>query len=117
MVGGFDMAGIPHKDLTNEAFEAISQRFRVLSDPMRLKILYNLRGGELSVSDIVGRTGGSQSNVSKHLSMLLTNGMVHRRREGTSAFYSIADDYVFSLCDNVCGGIEAELEHRRRAFK
>jgi DNA-binding transcriptional ArsR family regulator len=111
------MEGIPHKNLTDEAFDAISQRFRVLSDPMRLKILYNLRGGELSVSDIVEKTGGSQSNVSKHLSMLLTHGMVHRRREGTSAFYSIADDYVFSLCDNVCGGIEAELEHRRNAFR
>lgn len=111
------MEGIPKKNLTNEAFDAISQRFRVLSDPMRLKILYNLRGGELSVSDIVEKTGGSQSNISKHLSMLLTHGMVHRRREGTSAFYSIADDYVFSLCDNVCGGIEAELEHRRNAFR
>jgi DNA-binding transcriptional ArsR family regulator len=111
------MEGSPHKNMTDDAFEAISQRFRVLSDPMRLKILYNLRGGELSVSDIVERTGGSQSNVSKHLSLLLTHGMVHRRRAGTSAFYAIADDYVFSLCDNVCGGIEAELEHRRQAFR
>jgi DNA-binding transcriptional ArsR family regulator len=104
------------KDLSDDAFYAISQRFRVLSDPMRLKILYNLQAGEMSVGEIVERTGGSQSNISKHLSLLLTHGMVHRRREGTSAFYSIADGSVFMLCDNVCGGIESDLENRRRAF-
>lgn len=105
------------KDLSQEAFEAISQRFRVLSDPMRLKILYNLKSGELSVTDIVERTGGSQSNISKHLSLMLANGIVHRRREGTSAYYSIADPSLFELCDRVCGGIESDLENRRRAFQ
>ena len=111
------MGNAPEKNLSDDAFEAISQRFRVLSDPMRLKILYNLSSGELSVSDIVARTGGSQSNVSKHLSLLLANGLVHRRREGTSAYYAIADQSVFELCDNVCGGIESDLENRRKAFQ
>jgi DNA-binding transcriptional ArsR family regulator len=106
-----------NKNLSQEAFEAISQRFRVLSDPMRLKILFNLRSGELSVTDIVERTGGSQSNVSKHLSLMLANGIVHRRREGTSAYYSITDESLFELCDKVCGGIESDLENRRRAFQ
>jgi DNA-binding transcriptional ArsR family regulator len=105
------------KNLSHEAFEAISQRFRVLSDPMRLKILYNLKSGEMSVTQIVETTGGSQSNVSKHLSMMLTHGIVHRRRDGTSAFYAIADPSVFELCDNVCGGIESNLETRRKAFQ
>jgi DNA-binding transcriptional ArsR family regulator len=105
------------RNLSHEAFEAISQRFRVLSDPMRLKILYNLKSGEMSVTQIVDSTGGSQSNVSKHLSMMLTHGMVSRRRDGTSAYYTIADPSVFELCDNVCGGIESNLEHRRQAFQ
>jgi ArsR family transcriptional regulator len=108
---------VADKDLSPEAFEAISQRFRVLSDPLRLKILYNLRSGELSVTEIVGRTGGSQSNISKHLSLMLANGIVHRRRDGTSAYYSIADTSLFDLCDRVCGGIENDLESRRRAFR
>jgi ArsR family transcriptional regulator len=111
------MAQAPDKHLSHEAFEAISQRFRVLSDPLRLKILYNLKTGEMSVTDIVEVTGGSQSNVSKHLSLLLSHGLVGRRREGTSAFYSIVDDSVFELCDNVCGGIENNLEARRQAFQ
>lgn len=111
------MTQVPDKNLSQEAFEAISQRFRVLSDPLRLKILYNLKTGEMSVTDIVEVTGGSQSNVSKHLSLLLSHGLVGRRREGTSAYYSIIDDSVFELCDNVCGGIENNIEARRRAFQ
>ena len=111
------MAQAPEKNLSQEAFEAISQRFRVLSDPLRLKILYHLKSGEMSVTDIVETTGGSQSNVSKHLSLLLSHGMVGRRREGTSAYYSISDPSVFDLCDNVCGGIENNLEVRRQAFQ
>jgi DNA-binding transcriptional ArsR family regulator len=111
------MEQAPERNLSNEAFEAISQRFRVLSDPMRLKILYNLKFREMSVTEIVEATGGSQSNVSKHLSMMLSHGMVGRRREGTSAYYSITDPSVFELCDNVCGGIENDLDARRRAFR
>lgn len=107
----------PERNLSDEAFEAISQRFRALSDPLRLKILYNLKSGEMSVTDIVDRTGGSQSNVSKHLSLLLNHGLVTRRREGTSAYYAISDPSVFELCNNVCGGIENDLESRRRAFQ
>ena len=83
----------------------------------RLKILYNLKTGEMTVTEIVETTGGSQSNVSKHLSLMLSHGMVGRRRKGTSAFYSIADPSVFDLCDNVCGGIENNLEARRQAFQ
>ena len=58
------MAHAPERNLSHEAFEAISARFRVLSDPLRLKILYNLKTGEMSVTQIVESTGGSQSNVS-----------------------------------------------------
>lgn len=108
---------MPIKNMTPEVFEAIAQRFRVLSDPMRLRILYSLRSGEMTVTGLVERTGGSQSNVSKHLSTLLTHGLVQRRREKTSAYYSITDPSLFNLCDQVCGGIDRDLENRRRAFQ
>lgn len=107
----------PAKPLTDQAFEEISHRFRLLSDPMRLKILHHLGKRELSVSEIVVRTAGSQSNVSKHLSLLLSHGLVRRRREGTSAYYSVSDPSIFELCDKVCGGIGRDLESRRRAFE
>lgn len=105
------------KKMTDATFDQLAQRFRVLSDPMRLRILHSLGSDELSVSAIVERTGGSQSNISKHLSTLLANGLVSRRREGTSALYSVADRSIFDLCDQVCGGIERDLTERRRAFR
>jgi ArsR family transcriptional regulator len=108
---------MPRKKMTEATFEQIAQRFRALSDPMRLRILFHLGSEELTVTDIVERTGGSQSNISKHLSMLLSHGLVSRRRQGTSAFYSITDPSIFGLCDQVCGGIERDLTARRDAFR
>ena len=102
------MAQAPDKNLSHEAFEAISQRFRVLSDPMRLKILYNLKTGEMSVTDIVETTGGSQSNVSKHLSLLRNAGIVIDEKRGKQVFYSLR---VTCLTDFlVC--VESVLESR-----
>ena len=103
--------------MSREAFEAIAQRFRVLSDPMRLEILHLISDGELTVSELVERTGGTQSNISRHLSTLLLHGIVRRRREGTSAYYSITEMSIFELCDQVCGGIERSLAGRRRALQ
>jgi len=107
----------PRKNLTEDAFGAIAQRFRLLSDPLRLRILHTLGNDEMTVGGLVDQIGGSQSNISKHLSLLLTHGIVYRRREGTSAFYSVADTSIFSLCDTVCGGIDRDLENRRKAFQ
>jgi len=103
-----------NRAMTPELFGAIAQRFRVLSDPMRLQIMYRIGDAEKTVSELVELTGGSQSNISKHLSTLLAHGLVRRRREGTSAFYSITELSVFELCDQVCGGIERTLEGKRQ---
>ena len=111
------MAGKKEKTMSREAFEAIAQRFRVLSDPMRLEILHQIGEGEATVTELVERTGGSQSNVSKHLATLLAHGLVRRRRQGTSAYYSITELSIFELCDQVCGGIERSLAGRQRALQ
>ena len=107
----------PKKNMTEEAFQAIAQRFRALSDAGRLRILFHLGKEELTVTELVERTGGSQSNISKHLSILLTQGLVERRREGTSAYYSIKDPSIFALCDQICGQIDEDLEKRPKAFR
>jgi DNA-binding transcriptional ArsR family regulator len=105
------------KPTSDDAFEALAMRFRALGDPLRLKILYNLVEGECMVTELIARTGGSQSNVSKHLSTLLTHDLVQRRRAGTSAYYSITDESILELCNRVCEGIDRNLEKRRKAFR
>ncbi|MGZ4410634.1 MAG: ArsR/SmtB family transcription factor [Gaiellaceae bacterium] len=90
--------------------ELIAARFRVLSDPMRIRLVDRLREGEASVGELVEATGGSQQNVSKHLGILLGAGILARRQQGNLAYYRIVDESVFELCERVCGSIERRLE-------
>lgn len=91
------------------AMGKISERFKALSEPMRLRLIYALMDGEKTVSELVKETDGVQANVSKHLSVLLDAGILGRRKQGTSAYYRIADESVFELCDLVCGSIHDRL--------
>jgi DNA-binding transcriptional ArsR family regulator len=89
--------------MLNEAMtELVAKRFRVLGEPMRLRILQALENGEKAVNDIVVLLEGSQPNISKHLKALCQEGLVARRRAGLNICYSIADPMVFKLCDLVC---------------
>ena len=87
------------KDLTPEALELIAARFRVLSEPMRLRILHAIGEGEMTVTELVEGLEAGQANVSKHLGVLLDAGVVARRKEGLNAYYSIADETIFQLCE------------------
>jgi DNA-binding transcriptional ArsR family regulator len=93
-----------------ELAELIAARMRVIGDPTRIRLLDALRDGERSVAELTEALGTSQQNVSKHLGVLLSAGIVARRKEGTSAFYAIADPTVFALCEQVCGSLRAQLE-------
>ena len=71
--------------------ERVAERFRVLGEPMRIRLLEAMRDGEMSVHDLQEATGASQQNVSQHLGVLLRAGIVSRRKEGNFSLYSIAD--------------------------
>jgi DNA-binding transcriptional ArsR family regulator len=100
-------------EMTPDMLELVAQRFRLLSDPMRLRILHELQQGELSVSELVERTQASQPNISKHLASLKSLDMVKRRQEGNMAYFSIAAPYIFGLCDTVCNSMRTELEQKQ----
>lgn len=100
------MAG---KVLNDKTLELIAERFRLLGDPVRLRLLQTLEAGEMSVADLVSATGAAQASVSKHLQLLLRGGLVQRRRQGMFVHYSVSDDRVFELCDVVCGSLTAYL--------
>lgn len=97
------------KELSPEALEMIAERFKMFSEPMRLRLLYAMMDGEKKVSELVEETGGLQANVSKHLGMLLDAGIVARRKQGLNAYYSIADRTTYELCDLVCNSLEHRL--------
>jgi DNA-binding transcriptional ArsR family regulator len=112
-----DLAGLrSSKKLSGEALEMIAARFKVLSEPMRLKLIYALMDGEKTVSELMEQTGGLQANVSKHLGLLLDAGVVSRRKEGLKAYYRIADQSVYELCDLVCGSLEERLSSHLKSL-
>ena len=104
------------KKLTPRALEMISERFRILSEPLRLRILHLLFDEEMTVSDLTKRSGTSQPNVSKHLRLLQGAGIVERRQAGNSVYYSIIDQSIFELCELVCGSLEASYRTRAEVF-
>lgn len=86
--------------------DLIAARFRLLGEPLRLKLLAALTSGEQNVGALVTLTGAGQANVSKHLAALTQGGLVSRRKVGTSNYYTIADPSVATLCDVVCAGVQ-----------
>ena len=93
-----------------EAPELVAIRFRALGEPMRLRILQSLESREMGVSALSETIGSTQPNVSKHLRVLQDAGLVKRRPQGTSVYYSIADAMVFELCDMICSRLRDRLE-------
>jgi ArsR family transcriptional regulator len=107
---------IAAKPLPPTALELVAARFRMLGEPMRLRLLNELRGGEKTVTALVEATGAGQANVSKHLSLLTDAGMVGRRKEGLNVYYFISDESLFELCDLVCGRLQEEFAEKARRF-
>ena len=84
------------------------QRFaavgRALADPKRLCVLESLSVGELSVSELAGRVACQVPNMSQHLAVLRSAGLVSTRREGSTVFYRLADPRVleaYSLLQSI----------------
>lgn len=99
-----------------EAIELVAARFRVLGEPLRLRLLQQLAGGERSVSELAALVGTTQPNVSKHLRTMQDAGLVSRRPDKNTAWYSIADESIFQLCEIVCDRLADRLAHQVGAF-
>lgn len=96
--------------LSPEAVELVAGRFRILGEPVRIRILQALEEGELNVSELVAAVGSTQPNVSKHLRLLQEAGIVGRRQQGNNVYCYIADETVIDLCEAVCGTLRTQVE-------
>ena len=98
------------KKMSEDTILQVSDVLKAMADPMRLRILHSLHGGELSVTSIIETVGGSQANVSRHLAVLRRAGLVDCLREGLNAFYRITDPRIFTICESVCSSIGERLD-------
>lgn len=103
------MAGKQHSELSTEALELVAERFRILAEPLRLRILQLLRNGEKNVTELTTLLESTQPNVSKHLRVLQEGGFIGRRQVGNNVYCFVTDPTVFELCDVVCTALYARM--------
>ena len=99
---------VPHP-LPDALVELIAQRFRVIGEPMRIRLLDALRDGPMTVNELTDAVGATQQNVSKHIGVLAQAGIVGREKDGNRVRCFIADQTVFELCELVCGGLRDQV--------
>lgn len=92
----------------DQVFELAAEVFRVMSAPMRLKIISALCNGEKNVGQLLAEIRTTQPNMSQHLNTLYQAGVVGKRREGVQIYYRIINERVVSLCRVVCTQIAME---------
>jgi DNA-binding transcriptional ArsR family regulator len=100
--------------LKADQMDAVAARFRVMGDPCRLRILSFLMQKERTVGEVIEAVGSSQSNISRHLQSLHSAGLVERRRDGNSIYYSVTDPVIFDLCKLMCTCAERDA---KQAYK
>lgn len=93
-------------DLDEEILFLVSQTFKAISDPTRIRILNLLSKKECSVNELGERLNLKQSTVSHQLSFLKNLRLVKFRREGTTLYYSQDDEHVMAI-------LQQTIEHAK----
>ncbi len=83
--------------IPDDEVNLIVEVFRMLADPTRIRVLWMLTGGELSVSELAEQVGKPAPSVSQHLAKLRMARLVRTRRDGTTIFYSLENEHVSQL--------------------
>jgi ArsR family transcriptional regulator len=84
--------------LTDDELVNLAGRFKLLGEPMRLKILQSVCHAPRTVNEIVRAAGSTQANVSKHLALLAAAGILERKKDGQCVYYGMKDKLVMRLC-------------------
>ena len=100
-------------DATDAMFELAAETFRVMSAPMRLKIINCLCDEEKNVGQLLEEIDTTQPNMSQHLNTLFKAKILGRRREGVQIYYHIINERVVTLCRALCTqiAIDSDIAH------
>lgn len=90
---------------------------KTISNPRRQAILDTIRDGEMTVSELIEKTGISQANLSQHLAILRSKGVVSTRRDGNNVHYSISNLKIIEAYDLISEVLEDSATSRDKAIK
>ena len=82
-----------------EIYEKHAEICKIFSNPVRLEILNLLRHREMSVTELIRRTKLSQANISQHLSIMKSKGIVASNREGKNIYYKLTNPKIIKAFD------------------
>ena len=85
-----------------ENLDELAECLKVLTHPLRIRILEELKGRSACVSELCQRIGASQSNISQHLTLLRYQGWIKKRREAVYNYYSLSNNNISSALEGIC---------------
>lgn len=106
------MSKISLKLLSNGQLESAAEYLRALGEASRLRLLQIINSGENSVSELAEQSKLSQSNVSRHLSVLTAARIISKRKKGTNVLYRVTDPYLVEVISLVCRRFLNNKNHR-----
>ncbi|MEK7377027.1 MAG: metalloregulator ArsR/SmtB family transcription factor [Candidatus Margulisiibacteriota bacterium] len=100
-----------------QLYELHAEICKTLGNPKRIELINLLRGGELSVAELLQDTGLLKANLSQHLAVMRSKGIVKARKEGLSAYYRIANPKIVKACDLMRAVLFESMKERQKVLK
>jgi len=100
-----------------ELYEIHAEMCKVFSNSTRLEILNLLRDKELSVTELMRKTKLSQANISQHLSIMKSKGIVKSNRKGTSIYYRLENPKIIKAFDIIREVLVEKLNKNEKQLK
>ncbi len=101
----------------NPFYEHHAEICKVFSNPTRLEILNLLRGREMSVTELIKKTKLSQANISQHLSIMKSKGIVASSREGKNIYYRLTNPKIITAFDIIREVLSEKLKENGKIVK
>ncbi|MEJ5259165.1 MAG: metalloregulator ArsR/SmtB family transcription factor [Anaerohalosphaeraceae bacterium] len=108
------------EDINRERFELYEKQSLVtqaMAHPLRIAILNVLRQGPCCVQDIVRQVGGKQSNISRHLGILVNAGILHYEKKGLHVFYTLKRQCVLRFLDCLSDYLKEQIEMDKKLLE
>ncbi len=94
-----------------------SEVCKTLANPKRQEILDNLRQKDMTVNELVEKTGISQANLSQHLALMRSKGILSTRREGNNVYYSLSNPKIIKAFDLISEVLRDSLSTQSQTVK
>jgi DNA-binding transcriptional ArsR family regulator len=98
-------------------FQKQAQIAQAIGHPFRLEIIDFLKDGEQCVCDIAEQIGAQRSNVSRHLSVMVSAGVLEHRKEGLKVIYKLKCPCILDFFSCISGVIKQQVKDNREILK